>query len=224
MKALWICAVVLASAATLSATQFSYSNNAGTVSQTTTLTITGATSSNPAGTLSMSCPLTYVSPQYPFTEEWSCSGGTLSAQSSDGTTTVTGAFTSGLFKLQETKYRGVTYYYYALSANFSGSQVINGKSTAVLGAVSETLARLDNYLNPLTGTIQTGLIDISQQYEPVYVADTGNNRIVQFSEMLGSNWISFGKLGSGVNQFSAPGASWSTLRAKFTCPTAATVA
>jgi hypothetical protein len=58
MKALWICAVVLASAATLSATQFSYSNKAGTVSQTTTLTITGATLSNPAGTLSMSCPST----------------------------------------------------------------------------------------------------------------------------------------------------------------------
>ena len=39
-----------------------------------------------------------------------------------------GTFTSGVFTLQETIYRGVTYYYYILSGNFSGSQTINGKS------------------------------------------------------------------------------------------------
>jgi hypothetical protein len=34
---------------------------------------------------------------------------------------VNGTFTSGIFTLQETTYRGVTSYYYALFANFSGS-------------------------------------------------------------------------------------------------------
>jgi hypothetical protein len=189
MKALWIGAIVLATAATLSATQFSYSNTGGTVSQSQAnmLTISGANMSNPAGTVSMSCPLTYLTPQYPYLEEWTCTAGSVSAQSSDGTITITGSFTSGIFTLIRTTYRGVNYYYYALYANFSGSQVINGKSTAVLGAVSETLAVLNDYLNPLTGTIQTGLIDISQDYEPVYIADTGNNRIVQSADMLGSN-------------------------------------
>jgi hypothetical protein len=78
MKTLWICAIVLATAATLSATQYSYSNTGGTVSQTTILTISNATMSNPAGAISMSCPLTYLSPQYPYAEEWTCVGGSLS--------------------------------------------------------------------------------------------------------------------------------------------------
>jgi hypothetical protein len=56
MKALWACVLVLASAATLSAQQYSYSNSAGTVSMTaTTLTISGTTLSSPAGTVTMGC-------------------------------------------------------------------------------------------------------------------------------------------------------------------------
>ncbi len=99
-----------------------------------------------------------------------------------------GVFTSGLFTLKKTTTGGVTSYYYAFYANFSGSQKINGSSSAVVGSVSETLAVLGSYLG--TGTIQTGLIDVSQQYEPVYIADTGNNRIVQTADILGSNWAS----------------------------------
>ena len=88
MGAPWIFTVVVAGAAMLSATQFSYTNTGGKVSQTTVLTITGATLSNPAGTFSMPCPLTYFSPQYPHTEERTCTSGSLSAQSTDGTTTI----------------------------------------------------------------------------------------------------------------------------------------
>jgi hypothetical protein len=68
MKALWACVPVLAAAATLSATQYSYSNSGGTVSQTTfTLTISGSTVSNPAGTVSMTCNLTQITPTYGYT-------------------------------------------------------------------------------------------------------------------------------------------------------------
>ena len=208
MKTLWISVVVLATAATMSATQFSYENSGGTVtlSSTNVLTITGATLTTPPGTVSISCPLTYTTSQYPYYSEWACTGGNLSMQSSDGTTAISGSFVSGAFTLRKvTGYHGGTTYYYSLFANFSGSQIINRKSTAVLGAVSEALAGLSTYLTSNnTGTIQTGLIDASQQYEPVYIADTGNNRIVQTADAVGSNWKSFGTFGSGVNQFSQP--------------------
>jgi sugar lactone lactonase YvrE len=205
MKALWGCVFVLASAATLPATQYSYSNNGGTVSQTaTTLTISGSTVSSPAGTVSMSCNLTPILPQFGFTSEWSCTGGNFSAQSTDGKTSVTGVFTSGLFTMTQSEVNRVYYYAYALYANFSASQTINGKSVAVAGAVMETLPSMTTPLNPGTGTIESGLIETSQQYAPVYIADTGNNRIVRTADILGSNWTSLGKLGSGTNQFSGP--------------------
>jgi hypothetical protein len=54
-----------------------------------------------------------------------------------------------------------------------------------VGSVSEVLAPLTSFLG--TGTIQSGLIDLSLQYEPVYIADTGNNRIVQAADIVGSN-------------------------------------
>ncbi len=117
---------------------------------------------------------------------------------------ISGAFTSGLFTMTESEVNRVFYYAYALYANFSASQTINGKTVAVAGSVSETLPSLTAPLNPGTGTIQTGLIETSLAYEPVYIADTGNNRIVRTADILGSNWASIGSLGSGTNQFSAP--------------------
>ena len=38
----------------------------------------------------------------------------------------------------------------------------------------------------------------------IYVADTANHRIVRMDDMTGKNWIAFGTLGSGVNQFRSP--------------------
>jgi streptogramin lyase len=205
MKALWACVLVLASAVVLSATQYSYSNSGGIVSQTaSTLTITGSTLSNPPGTVSMTCNLTEILPTYGFTSEWTCTGGSITVQSTDGTTSISGVFSTGLFTLIETEVNRVYHYNYALYANFSASQTTNGKSVAVAGAVMETLPTMTSPLDPATGTIQAGLIDLSQQYEPVYIADTGNNRIVQTADILGSNWTSVGKLGSGTKQFSSP--------------------
>jgi streptogramin lyase len=205
MKAIWTSVLALASAAMLPATQYSYSNSGGTVSMTaTTLTIGESTVSTPAGTVSMSCNLTPILQQFGFTSEWTCTGGSFSAQSTDGKTSVTGVFTSGLFTMTQSEVNRVYYYTYALYANFSASQTIDGKTVAVAGAVMETLPSMTAPLNPGTGTIATGLIDTSQQYAPVYIADTGNNRIVRTADILGSNWASIGTLGPGTNQFSAP--------------------
>jgi len=205
MKALGIVALVFGVVTALSASQVSYSNSGGSVTMTsTTLTITSSTLSVPSGTVSMSCPLTSITAQYPYTAEWSCAGGTVTIQSTDGTTKVNASFVSGIFTLSENSSHGVTSYYYALYANFQGSKTLSGKTTAVIGAVSQTLAVLSTSLDQTTGTIQTGIIDASQQWEPVYIADTGNNRIVQTADILGSNWLTLGKLGSGAKQFSAP--------------------
>lgn len=38
----------------------------------------------------------------------------------------------------------------------------------------------------------------------VYIADTGNNRIVRMNDLNGANWSSFGSSGNGVGQFSSP--------------------
>ncbi len=201
MKAIGILGMVVTLAGGLSATQYTYSDSGGAVTQTSILTITGAAWANPAGTISMSCPLTETTPQYPYYSEWTCVGGSLSAQSRDGKTKIQGSFTSGVFTLDRSSLSGGTFTY-ALFANFAGSQSINGKSTAVIGAVTETLAPLSGYLG--TGTIQSGLIDVSQQHEPIYIADTGNNRVVVSADALGSNWTSLGKAGSGAKQFSQP--------------------
>jgi sugar lactone lactonase YvrE len=206
MKALWACVLVFGSAAALSASQSSYNNSGGTVSMTaTTVAISGTTLSTPAGTVSMSCNLTTVLSVTGDTEEWLCTGGSYSLQSTDGTTSITGTFTYGIFTYAMSEVNRTFYYNYALYANFSASQVINGgRPIAVAGAVMETLATMTSPLTSATGAIQTGLIDLSQEYEPVYIADTGNNRIVQTADILGSNWTSLGKLGTGTKQFTSP--------------------
>jgi ribosomal protein S11 len=43
----------------------------------------------------------------------------------------------------------------------------------------------------------------------IFVADTGNNRIVTMDDMTGKNWVAFGSHGSGVGQFDGPyGLDW----------------
>jgi sugar lactone lactonase YvrE len=205
MKALRVFALAFTTAAILAAAQFSYSNSGGVVSQTASgLSMTGVVLASPAGTVTMSCPLTSIPAQYPYYEQWSCAGGSLTVQSAGGATSITGTFTSGLFNLKKQGSGTTATYYYGFYANFSGAQTIKGSSSAVVGSVSEILAVLNTSLNPTTGTIQTGLIDVSQQYEPVFIADTGNNRIVRSADILGSNWTSLGTVGSGAQHFSTP--------------------
>jgi sugar lactone lactonase YvrE len=171
---------------------------------TNSLTISGTSLSSPAGTVTMSCNLTVVAVTGD-TETWSCTGGSFSLQSTDGTTSINGTFASGIFTFAQTEINRTFYYNYALYANFSASQTIHGaKPVAVAGAVMETLTTMTAPLTSVNGSIQSGLIDMSQQYEPVYIADTGNNRIVQTADILGSNWTSIGKLGTGTNQFTSP--------------------
>lgn len=203
IKTVWMCAVVCASAMAGHATQYTYSDSGGTVTQGTSLSVTGVAMANPAGTLSMSCPLSSTSPVYPYYSEWTCIGGGVSFQSTDGQTTFSGYFPSATFALKKSgNFPGQYTYSYSLFGTVAGSLTINGHSRAVLGSVMETLVTLNTYLG--TGTIQSGTFNFSQQYEPAYIADTGNNRIVQIADILGDNWTALGQAGRGLNQFSQP--------------------
>jgi len=100
-KTFWMCAAVCGTAIGVHATQFTYSDTGGTVIQGTSLSITGVSLASTAGTVSMSCPLTSITPQYPYYSEWSCIGGSVSFQSTDGSTAFSGSFPSGVFALQK---------------------------------------------------------------------------------------------------------------------------
>jgi streptogramin lyase len=59
---------------------------------------------------------------------------------------------------------------------------------------------------PGSGTDQFNLpaqIAIDAQNR-IYIADSGNNRIVRMDDMAGTNWVAFGTQGSGQNQFNDP--------------------
>jgi len=196
--------VVVAAA---SATQYTYSNSGGSVNQTaTTVTFTGLTMTSPAGTVTISCPVTLNYGSSGYYEQYFCSGGTFTLASSDGTTTINATFTSGTLSFNESGRPPYLTYYYYFNSQIEGTQTINGVSTAIIGQVNETLTPDAYSLGnpPYTGTVSSGVVDVSEQYEPVYVADTGNNRVVQMDDMFGSNWTTLGKAGSGSKQFSSP--------------------
>jgi streptogramin lyase len=205
MRALCAPAFLLAFAAAAHAAHVQFTDTAGVVTQTaTTVTISGATLASPAGTVTITCPLTAVLPQYGFTQEWNCAGGSLTLRSADGATTLAATDVGGVFTMIDRDFNRIHHYTYALYATFSASQTTGGKKVAVAGGVSEALVTQGTLLTAAPGTIQAGTVDTDQQYEPLTIADTGNHRIVQASDIRGSNWTSLGTQGSGTKQFDSP--------------------
>ena len=194
---------MILAAAGASAQQWTFTDTGGTVTLGADLTMAGASTASPAGTFSMSCPVTAVPPGT-YRAEWLCTGGTIATQSNDGLTTLTGNLTSGTFV--ETATGGghgtpITYYY-TFTGTFTGTLSLSGQARAVTGATTQSLAGSKSQLG--TGTIGSGSMFVNTDYEPVYVADTGNNRIVRMDDMTGANWTTFGKTGTGTNQFQSP--------------------
>jgi streptogramin lyase len=195
--------LIILAAAAASAQQFNYTDAGGTVTLGADLTIAGAAVVNPAGTLSVSCPVTSVPPGT-YRAEWVCSGGAVTIQSNDGLTALTGNLTSGTFV--ETATGGghgtpITYYY-TFTGAFTGALSLGGQAQAITGAITQSLAGSQNHLG--TGTLASGTTFVNTEYEPVYVADTGNSRIVRIDDMFGANWVSFGTAGAGTSQFQSP--------------------
>jgi len=165
--------------------------------------MTGVAVASPAGTLSLSCPATELQPGT-YSIEWVCTGGTVTIQSNDGLTVVNGNLTSGTFI--ETASGGgrgnPTTYWYNFSGAFTGTLTQSGQARAITGSAYQSLAGSKSQLG--TGTIAGGSAFVNAAYEPLYVADTYNNRIVRMDDMTGDNWIAFGSSGAGTNKFNLP--------------------
>jgi len=194
--------VILASCAA-PAQQWSFTNTGGTVTLGTDLAVAGATVASPSGTFGLSCPVIALPPGT-YSALWDCTGGSLTIQSNDGLTVVNGNLTWGT--LTETASGGgrgghITYYY-SFSGSFTGTLTLSGQTQAITGSTVQALAGSSSPLG--TGTISDGSTFVNTEYEPVYIADTSNNRIVRVDDMTGDNWITFGKSGTGTNQFQGP--------------------
>jgi hypothetical protein len=187
----------------MAAQQFSYSNSGGSFILGSSLSMTGPMSS-PAGTYTFNCPVTSVPPGT-YRAEWVCTGGgAMSMQSNDGLTVLTGTVTAGT--LVETTFGGVhgvpLTYYYSFSGNFSGALTLNGQAQAVLGITTQASGGSSSPLG--SGTLASGTTLMNLHYEPVYITDTYNYRVVRIDDMLGDNFTTLGKYGSGTKQFELP--------------------
>jgi sugar lactone lactonase YvrE len=163
-------------------------------------TLTGAAVASPAGTASFNCPITNTV-NGGNTITYSCSGGSYTFQSNDGTTTVSASFTAST--LTETINVGghghATTYSYQFIGNLSGTETVNAVSAAIVGESTLSLSGLTTQLGSATaGSSATG---INWQYSPFYVADYSFSRIFFTDDIYGTNQLTFGSTGSGVNQF-----------------------
>ena len=198
-----VLAVTILAAWAAPAQQWSFTDTGGSVTLGTDLVMAGVSVGSPAGSLSFSCPATALPPGT-YSAEWVCNGGSLTIQSNDGLTALNAAITSGTFI--ETASGGgrghQTTYYYTLTATFTGTLTLSGQAQAINGSTVQSLAGSTSQLG--TGTIGGGSTFLNADYEPLYVADTGNNRIVRIDDMKGDNWIALGSFGAGSNQFNQP--------------------
>ncbi|HZT31299.1 MAG TPA: choice-of-anchor D domain-containing protein [Bryobacteraceae bacterium] len=206
MRIVSLFAAACAAAGVAFAGQANYQSSGGTVTLGSDFVVSASVVSSPPGTLSISCPVTPYAPGQ-YSQLWACAGGTLTLQSSDGSTSITTSSLTGTLTLTASGGgRGnPTKYYYSLAATFAGTMTVNGQSQAILGSTTQNLAPSTSKLG--TGTIGSATTAVNSRYEPTYIADTYNNRIVRIDDILGSNWRTLGTAGAGVNQFSTPSAA-----------------
>lgn len=172
----------------------------GTLALGSGFSLTGATATSPAGTVSFDCPITSTT-NGGTTITYYCSGGSYTFQSNDGTTTVSASFTAST--VVETIYVGShghpTTYGYKFTGNLSGTETVNAVSAAIVGESTLSISGLTTQLGSATaGSSATG---INWQYSPVYIADYSFSRILFTDDIYGTNELTFGSTGTGVNQF-----------------------
>jgi streptogramin lyase len=190
-------------ASALSAQQAAFTNSGGTITLGTDLVMTGSTVASPAGSYSLGCPVTALPPGT-YQAEWICTGGTITIQSNDGLTSVSGSLTSGtVIETASGGGRGhPTTYYYSFTGTFTGTMTLNGQAQAISGVTSQAATPTTSQLG--SGGLSGGTTNVNTEYEPVYITDTYNYRIVRIDNMFGDNFIALGKYGAGKNQFELP--------------------
>ena len=164
-----------------------------------TVSLTGATTASPAGSISFSCTVSSIGGTYPVV--YACTAGGFTFTSNDGSTTVSGTFTTAA--VDEWIYGGgkggKTHYSYEFVGAFSGVETLNGVSAAVNG---EIVVNVGTFTYPLGSTTAgASTTGINWDYAPFYVADYSFSRIIRVDDIFGTNELSYGSTGTGVGQF-----------------------
>jgi hypothetical protein len=121
-----------------------------------------------------------------------CSGGSISYSSADGTTTITGAFTSGSYaeSCAGGGKGGHVTCGFSLTGYFNATLTVNGAAQAITGVT---------YQGFDVGGPPSGRTAYNSAYSPFYYSDS--EQIHRSDDLLGTNQISYGSQGSGVGQF-----------------------
>src|SRR3989475_8678018 len=161
------CLAVFIPFASAYADQGGFTNSGGSLSA-------GSSVANPPGTLTIA-------------------GGTLTFQSTDGTTAIAATFSeSSTVKRCSGGGRGrpVTCSS-TFTGTFSGTLTVNGAVQAINGSTSQVYGT--------NGVVVTGTTGYNSAYTPFYFSNTG--QILRSDDLNGTNLISYGTQGSDVGQF-----------------------
>jgi Abnormal spindle-like microcephaly-assoc'd, ASPM-SPD-2-Hydin/NHL repeat len=186
------------------ASQLVLNSTGGTATLGTDFTLTNSTVTSPAGTLSLDCPITSFGGG--TTLDYHCTGGSFTYVSTDGTTTVTGAFGVANLYLSVSGggKGGNLHYYYGFYGAFSGTQTVNGVSAAITGETNAAIGPLNTAIGSGSATACCGATGINSAYTPLYVTDNANSQLVRSDDLWGTNKQVFGTTGTRTNQFSGP--------------------
>jgi len=118
-------------------------------------------------------------------------GSTLTFQSTDGTMSINGTFTSSsLVKSCSGSGPNVTCRY-TFKGAFSGTLTLNGVPQAINGSTYQ--------VSPTSSEIGNGSTVFNSAYTPLYFSNTG--QLVRSDDLNGTNLTTYGTPGSGVGQF-----------------------
>lgn len=186
------------------ASQTVLNSSGGTMTLGSDFMLSDATVSSPAGTLSIDCPITSSGGTYTVT--YACTGGSFNFQSTDGTTAVTGSFTTAdLYLTASGGGRGGNIkYYYQFYGNFTGMQIVNGVSAAIIGETRTVVGPLTSQVGSGSATAGPGSTGINSTYSPLYFTDYSFSQLVRSDDMFGTNKVTLGSTGTHAKQFYGP--------------------
>ena len=198
-----IALIVISAAPSSFASQLVLKSTGGAMTIGTDFVLTGATVANPAGAISIDCPITTVG-NGTYLITYNCTGGSFSYQSSDLTTTVSATFGTAAAYLSASGggRLGNIHYYYTFSGNFTGTETVNGVTSAIRGETNESMQPVTSK----TGSAPAccGAAGVNSAYTPVYITNYSFSQLVRADDLWGTNQQTLGSTGTGVKQFYGP--------------------
>src|SRR6266404_2600446 len=158
--------------------------NSGGSTQVSSGVVINSTVATPPGTLTINCPTT--TPGH-------CAGGSFNYVSNDGTTTLSGSFTSATFaeSCSGGGRGGHVTCGYTFTGYISGAGRMNGAAQAINGVTYQGFGT--------GGAAAKGTTVYNSAYTPFYFSNSG--QILRSDDLDGTNLISYGTQGSDVGQF-----------------------